>query len=69
MSGSQAAVPATTYGSEAEPIEAVLVFSDPANWYVDLQLITDVISSGAPSVLDLPWLAAVLCHTSLWLHT
>ncbi|GFH06044.1 uncharacterized protein HaLaN_00608 [Haematococcus lacustris] len=33
-------------GTEAAPIEAVLVMSDPSNWYVDLQLITDVLASG-----------------------
>lgn len=36
----------TSLGSEQAPIKAVLVFSDPANWYLDLQLITDVVTSG-----------------------
>lgn len=36
-------------GTEAAPYQAVLVFSDPIDWYRDLQLITDVIMSGQPS--------------------
>eukprot|EP00887_Chlorella_sp_A99_P002473 scaffold10.g2473.t1 len=30
-------------GTEADPIRAVLVMTDPSNWYLDLQLIIDVI--------------------------
>ena len=33
-------------GTEEAPFQAVLVFSDPTDWYRDLQLITDVIMSG-----------------------
>ena len=33
-------------GTEDAPFQAVLVFSDPIDWYRDLQLITDVIMSG-----------------------
>lgn len=33
-------------GFEEAPFEAVLVFTDPIDWYRDLQLITDVIMSG-----------------------
>jgi len=33
-------------GTEQNPIAAVLVFSDPSNWYIDLQLIYDVLTSG-----------------------
>ena len=33
-------------GTEEAPFQAVLVFSDPIDWYRDLQLITDVIMSG-----------------------
>ena len=33
-------------GTEEAPYEAVLVFTDPIDWYRDLQLITDVIMSG-----------------------
>ena len=33
-------------GTEEAPFEAVLVFTDPIDWYRDLQLITDVIMSG-----------------------
>ncbi|KAL3150736.1 hypothetical protein ABBQ32_000518 [Trebouxia sp. C0010 RCD-2024] len=33
-------------GTEAAPFQAVLVFSDPVDWYRDLQLITDVVMSG-----------------------
>ena len=33
-------------GTEAAPFQAVLVFTDPVDWYRDLQLITDVIMSG-----------------------
>ncbi len=33
-------------GTEEAHFQAVLVFSDPIDWYRDLQLITDVIMSG-----------------------
>ena len=33
-------------GSEEAPFEAALVFTDPVDWYRDLQLLTDVIMSG-----------------------
>ena len=33
-------------GTEQAPFEAVMVYSDPVDWYRDLQLITDVIMSG-----------------------
>lgn len=36
-------------GTETQPIEAILVFSDSSNWYLDLQLMTDLITSGALS--------------------
>lgn len=39
----------TEFGSEKQPIQAILMFSDPENWYIDLQLITDVITSGINS--------------------
>lgn len=42
-------VPAITdprCGTEEAPFEAVLVFTDPVDWYRDLQLLTDVIMSG-----------------------
>jgi hypothetical protein len=35
-------------GTKENPIAAVLVFSDPSNWYLDLQLIYDVLTSGLP---------------------
>ena len=38
-------------GTEDAPYEAVLVFSDPIDWYRDLQLITDVVMSGASQSL------------------
>ena len=34
------------YGSSKRPIEAILVFKDPADWYLDLQIMTDVIMGG-----------------------
>lgn len=33
-------------GTEENPFQAVMVFSDPVDWYRDLQLITDVVMSG-----------------------
>ena len=36
----------TSCGTEQNPFQAVLVFTDPVDWYRDLQLITDVIMSG-----------------------
>lgn len=33
-------------GTEEAPFEAALVFTDPVDWYRDLQLLTDVIMSG-----------------------
>ena len=33
-------------GTEEAPFQAVMVFSDPVDWYWDLQLITDVVMSG-----------------------
>ena len=33
-------------GTQEAPFEAVLVFTDPVDWYRDLQLLTDVIMSG-----------------------
>ena len=33
-------------GTEEAPFQAVMVFSDPVDWYRDLQLITDVVMSG-----------------------
>ena len=32
--------------TEQNPIAAVLVFSDPSNWYIDLQLMYDLYTSG-----------------------
>ena len=34
------------FGTEASPIDAILVFSDSSNWYLDLQLMYDLITSG-----------------------
>ena len=33
-------------GTSSHPIDAILVFSDSSNWYLDLQLMTDLITSG-----------------------
>ncbi|BDA43176.1 Haloacid dehalogenase-like hydrolase domain-containing 5 [Coccomyxa sp. Obi] len=33
-------------GSPKRPIEAILVFKDPGDWYLDLQIMTDVILGG-----------------------
>lgn len=41
-------------GTEEAPFQAVLVFSDPVDWYRDLQLITDVIMSGQLVWIQLP---------------
>ena len=35
--------PKPRYGTESKPIRAVVVFSDPEDWYLDLQLICDVL--------------------------
>lgn len=37
-----------SFGSEEAPIDAILVFSDSSNWYLDLQLMYDLILSGTP---------------------
>ena len=42
-------------GTEASPIDAILVFSDSSNWYLDLQLMYDLISSGKA----MTWMLAV----------
>lgn len=42
-------------GTEAYPIDAILVFSDSSNWYLDLQLMYDLISSGKA----MTWMLAV----------
>ena len=34
------------FGSPKRPIEAILVFKDPGDWYLDLQIMTDVILGG-----------------------
>ena len=34
------------YGSEGKSIKTVLVFKDPSDWYVDLQVITDICVGG-----------------------
>lgn len=33
-------------GSPKRPIAAILVFKDPDDWYLDLQIMTDVILGG-----------------------
>lgn len=38
--------PKPRYGTESEPIRAIAVFSDPADWYLDLQLVCDVLVGG-----------------------
>ncbi|KAF5834329.1 HAD-like domain-containing protein [Dunaliella salina] len=38
--------PAQELPTEENPIKAVLVLTDPRNWYVDLQIILDVLMSG-----------------------
>ena len=39
-------MPDPSCGTEQNPFQAVMVFSDPVDWYRDLQLITDVVMSG-----------------------
>ncbi len=41
------------YGSEESRIKTVLVFKDPSDWYVDLQVITDVCVGGQSSTGDI----------------
>ena len=41
-------------GTEEAPFQAVMVFSDPVDWYRDLQLITDVVMSGQLLQSQLP---------------
>ncbi len=36
-------------GTKKRPIEAILVFKDPGDWYLDLQIMTDVILGGKPT--------------------
>lgn len=36
----------TQYGSSMMPIHAVLVFSDPSDWYVDIQIVVDIVAGG-----------------------
>ncbi len=38
------------YGSEEKSIKTVLVFKDPSDWYVDLQVITDICVGGQSSI-------------------
>lgn len=33
-------------GTDRNPIDAILVFSDSSNWYLDLQLMYDLLTSG-----------------------
>lgn len=33
-------------GTPKRPIEAILVFKDPGDWYLDLQVMTDVVLGG-----------------------
>ena len=35
------------WGSQEDPFRACLVFTDPSDWYRDLQLLTDVLTSGS----------------------
>ncbi|KAL4440223.1 hypothetical protein ABPG75_003224 [Micractinium tetrahymenae] len=43
------------YGSPQHPIKAIFVFTDPSDWYRDLQLMVDVLTSGgAPGHTCLP---------------
>lgn len=47
---------AKTLATEAAPIEAVLVMTDPTDWGRDIQLIVDIVSSSGvlTSAPDLP---------------
>lgn len=36
----------TSYGTINEPIAAIFIFHDPMDWYLDLQILSDVITSG-----------------------
>lgn len=38
--------PTIRYGTPEAPIRAVLVFADPSNWYLALQIVTDVLVGG-----------------------
>jgi HAD superfamily hydrolase (TIGR01456 family) len=39
-------VPKLRMGTEENPIKAIFVMTDPSDWYVDLQLITDILIGG-----------------------
>lgn len=34
------------FGTEEMPIHAVLVFSDPSDWYIDIQIVVDIVAGG-----------------------
>lgn len=40
------------YGTDTSPIDAILVFSDSSNWYLDLQLMYDLILSGKEVLIE-----------------
>ena len=56
------------FGTEASPIDAILVFSDSSNWYLDLQLMYDLITSGKAidDGLTVRAIAIMWCVTSDW---
>ena len=41
----------SAWGSEQDPFKACLLFTDPSDWYRDLQLLTDVLTSGGQFLL------------------
>lgn len=55
-------------GTESAPLAAVLVLSDPANWYTDAQLICDVVGGrGVPTRQEpAPGDGVQLCAAACW---
>ena len=51
-------------GTEEAPFQAVMVFSDPVDWYRDLQLITDVVMSGQLLHTQLPIKTHIMMESS-----
>ena len=48
-------------GTAKRPIKGILVFKDPGDWYLDLQIMTDVILGG-----EYPFLLSVQSVSQHW---
>ena len=51
--------PRNGMGTEANPVAAVLVLKDPTHWYKDVQLVLDLITSGAKACQTLKHAASL----------